>query len=106
MRFGGNEQHHHPTLSIIINKPIRRKMPNADGMILSKEEESDAEVRREDQDRINEFGRLNARLHEVRDEVYKLKVSDRILFECLSFPTRISHYSLLLLLAISPTKYL
>ncbi|KAL3777690.1 hypothetical protein ACHAW5_009947, partial [Stephanodiscus triporus] len=28
--------------------------------------------RREDQDRINEFGRLNARLHEVRDEVKKL----------------------------------
>lgn len=51
-------------------------MPNADGMILSKEEESDAEVRREDQDRINEFGRLNARLHEVRDEVKKLKVSE------------------------------
>lgn len=42
-------------------------------MILAKEEESDAEVRREDQDRINEFGRLNARLHEVRDEVNKLK---------------------------------
>jgi hypothetical protein len=65
-------------------------MPKADGMILSKEEESDAEVRREDQDRINEFGRLNARLHEVRDEVNKLKVSERI-FECLCFPTRIQH---------------
>ncbi|KAL3769155.1 hypothetical protein ACHAWU_001223 [Discostella pseudostelligera] len=47
-------------------------MPDADGMILSKDEENDAEVRREDQDRINEFGRLNARLHEVRDEVKKL----------------------------------
>lgn len=50
-------------------------MPDADGMILSKDEENDAEVRREDQDRINEFGRLNARLHEVRDEVEKLNVS-------------------------------
>lgn len=50
-------------------------MPEANGMILSKEEENDAEVRREDQDQINEFGRLNARLHEVRDEVGKLKVS-------------------------------
>lgn len=50
-------------------------MPDADGMILSKDEENDAEVRREDQDRINEFGRLNARLHEVRDEVNKLNVS-------------------------------
>ena len=50
-------------------------MPQADGMILAKEEESDAEVRREDQDRINEFGELNARLYEVRAEVKKLKVS-------------------------------
>lgn len=50
-------------------------MPEANGMILSKEEENDAEVRREDQDQINEFGRLNARLREVRDEVGKLKVS-------------------------------
>ena len=69
------------TIPTILNL-IPRKMPKADGMILSKEEESDAEVRREDQDRINEFGRLNARLHEVRDEVYKLKVSERIGCQC------------------------
>lgn len=31
-------------------------------------EESDAEVRREDQDRINQFARLNARLDEIRTE--------------------------------------
>lgn len=43
-------------------------------MILTKEEENDAEVRREDQDKINEFGRLNARLYEVRDEISSLKV--------------------------------
>ena len=43
------------------------KMPDANGMILNKEEENDAEVRREDQDQINEFGQLNARLHEVRN---------------------------------------
>jgi len=43
-------------------------------MILAKEEENDAEVRREDQDKINEFGRLNARLYEVRDEISSLKV--------------------------------
>ena len=48
---------------------------NSNGMILAKEEENDAEVRREDQDRINEFGQLNARLHEVRGETSKLKVS-------------------------------
>ena len=43
-------------------------------MILAKDEENDAEVRREDQDKINEFGQLNARLHEVKAEVVKLKV--------------------------------
>ncbi|KAL9182871.1 hypothetical protein ACHAXT_004150 [Thalassiosira profunda] len=48
-------------------------MPDSSGMILNKEEENDAEVRREDQDQINEFGRLNARLHEVRGEVGGLK---------------------------------
>lgn len=42
-------------------------------MILAKEEENDAEVRREDQDQINEFGRLNARLHEARREADNLK---------------------------------
>mmetsp|Transcript_37886 Transcript_37886/g.68243 ORF Transcript_37886/g.68243 Transcript_37886/m.68243 type:complete len:135 (+) Transcript_37886:115-519(+) len=48
-------------------------MPDGNGMILAKEEENDAEVRREDQDQINEFGQLNARLHELRFEVDKLK---------------------------------
>mmetsp|Transcript_7357 Transcript_7357/g.11030 ORF Transcript_7357/g.11030 Transcript_7357/m.11030 type:complete len:135 (+) Transcript_7357:89-493(+) len=48
-------------------------MPDANGMILDKAEENDAEVRREDQDKINEFGQLNARLHEVRSEVDSLK---------------------------------
>jgi hypothetical protein len=77
-------------------------MPKADGMILSKEEESDAEVRREDQDRINEFGRLNARLHEVRDEVNKLKVSESIFEHIICFPTRI----LPLIIARYRNKYL
>jgi hypothetical protein len=49
-------------------------MPEANGMILSKEEENDTEVRREDQDAINEFGRLNARLDEVKRQVESLKV--------------------------------
>lgn len=48
---------------------------NSNGMILAKEEENDAEVRREDQDKINEFGQLNARLHEVKAESKNLKVS-------------------------------
>ncbi|KAL7429210.1 hypothetical protein ACHAXM_001586 [Skeletonema potamos] len=43
-------------------------------MILSKEEENDNEVRREDQDAINEFGRLNARLDEVKRKIDSLKV--------------------------------
>ena len=51
-------------------------MPDGNGMILKKEEESDAEVRREDQDQINEFGMLNARLYEVRNEVSNLKVRE------------------------------
>ena len=44
------------------------------GGILDREEENDAEVRREDQECINTFGRLNARLYEVRDECNSLKV--------------------------------
>jgi hypothetical protein len=44
------------------------------GAMLRKEEESEAEVRREDQDNINKFARLNARLQEVRGEISSLKV--------------------------------
>eukprot|EP00429_Kryptoperidinium_foliaceum_P053531 CAMPEP_0176091076 /NCGR_PEP_ID=MMETSP0120_2-20121206/45614_1 /TAXON_ID=160619 /ORGANISM="Kryptoperidinium foliaceum, Strain CCMP 1326" /LENGTH=126 /DNA_ID=CAMNT_0017424961 /DNA_START=44 /DNA_END=421 /DNA_ORIENTATION=+ len=36
--------------------------------VVPAEEESDAEVRREDQDNINRFARLNARLHELKAE--------------------------------------
>ena len=73
-------------------------MPQADGMILAKEEESDAEVRREDQDRINEFGGLNARLYEVRAEVKKLKVSCIINIKMHSRNIRIDSSCLVLLL--------
>lgn len=45
------------------------------GGMLRPEEESDAEVRREDQDNINHFARLNARLNEVKAEKESLKVS-------------------------------
>eukprot|EP00591_Stephanopyxis_turris_P010324 CAMPEP_0195517474 /NCGR_PEP_ID=MMETSP0794_2-20130614/10967_1 /TAXON_ID=515487 /ORGANISM="Stephanopyxis turris, Strain CCMP 815" /LENGTH=135 /DNA_ID=CAMNT_0040646289 /DNA_START=84 /DNA_END=491 /DNA_ORIENTATION=- len=45
----------------------------AGGSMLTREDENDAEVRREDQERINTFGRLNARLHEVRQERDGLK---------------------------------
>ena len=38
------------------------------------EEESEMEVRRVDQDNINKFARLNARLHELRDEQDLVKV--------------------------------
>ena len=41
---------------------------------LSPDEENDAEVRREDQNNINHFARLNARLHEIRQETADLKV--------------------------------
>ena len=42
--------------------------------MLAPEEENSAEVRREDQENINKFGRLNARLHECRQETAVLKV--------------------------------
>jgi hypothetical protein len=42
--------------------------------MLTRDEESEAEVRREDQENINKFGRLNARLHECRVELAMLKV--------------------------------
>jgi hypothetical protein len=42
--------------------------------MLAPEEENEAEVRREDQDNINKFARLNAKLHEVRAEKDALQV--------------------------------
>ena len=36
--------------------------------VVPAEEESEAEVRRQDQENINRFARLNARLHEARAE--------------------------------------
>ncbi|CAB9524500.1 Prefoldin subunit 4 [Seminavis robusta] len=41
--------------------------------MLAPEEENEAEVRREDQENINKFARLNAKLHEVRAERDSLK---------------------------------
>ena len=49
-------------------------MASSAGGMLSPEEENDAEVRREDQENINKFGRLNARLHEAREERNMLEV--------------------------------
>jgi len=48
------------------------------GAMLQREEENEADVRREDQDKINEFASLNARLHEVRNEKESLKVSRQL----------------------------
>jgi hypothetical protein len=44
------------------------------GAMLRHEDESEAEVTREDQDNINKFARLNARLHEIRAEIKNVKV--------------------------------
>lgn len=41
--------------------------------LLAKEDENDNEVRREDQENINKFARLNARLTDVRSELKGLK---------------------------------
>ena len=43
-------------------------MASSAGAMLAREEENDNEVRRGDQENINKFGRLNARLYETRDE--------------------------------------
>lgn len=43
--------------------------------VVPAEEENDAEVRREDQDKINRFARLNARVHELRSERDLIQVS-------------------------------
>jgi prefoldin subunit 4 len=40
--------------------------------MIAPEDENNSEVRREDQDNINKFARLNARLHEVRREKSEL----------------------------------
>jgi hypothetical protein len=47
------------------------------GAMLRPEEENETEVRREDQENINKFARLNARLHEVRAEMSGLKVRQK-----------------------------
>jgi prefoldin subunit 4 len=44
--------------------------------MIAREHENEAEVRREDQDRINRFARLNARLNENRAERDEVKVSE------------------------------
>mmetsp|Transcript_17259 Transcript_17259/g.35622 ORF Transcript_17259/g.35622 Transcript_17259/m.35622 type:complete len:132 (-) Transcript_17259:243-638(-) len=44
-------------------------------MITPAEEENNVEVRREDQNNINKFARLNARLHELRGERKVIKQS-------------------------------
>lgn len=48
-------------------------MSSSAGGMLSPEEENEAEVRREDQEAINKFGRLNARLNDCRQEAAALK---------------------------------
>ena len=48
------------------------------GAMLQREEESENEVRREDQDNINKFASLNARLNELRNERDALKVSKKV----------------------------
>jgi len=48
--------------------------------MLTREQESDAEVRAVDQQMINTFGRLNARLSEVRGEKDGIVVSGGLAF--------------------------
>ena len=62
-------------------------MSSSGGAMLNKEEENEAEVRREDQENINAFGRLNARLQETKEEQESLKVGrrDDLEFLCIHF---------------------
>ena len=55
-------------------------MSSSAGGMLAPEEENEAEVRREDQEAINKFGRLNARLNDCRQESAALKVSLRLIY--------------------------
>ncbi|CAI5735964.1 unnamed protein product [Hyaloperonospora brassicae] len=41
---------------------------SSDALMLAQQQETEADVRKEDQLRINEFGRNNAQLHDVRDQ--------------------------------------
>ena len=60
----------HFTLYLITRKFLKfSKM-----IVTAAEEENNTEVRREDQNNINKFARLNARLHELRDERKVIKV--------------------------------
>lgn len=51
-------------------------------MLASRPEEPEVEVRFEDQQHINEFGRLNTRLHEIREDQKQLKVCRRVARLC------------------------
>jgi hypothetical protein len=59
--------------------------------VVSREDENENEVRREDQEKINRFARLNARLQEVRSEMGQAKVclvvvaAASVLFVCARF---------------------
>jgi hypothetical protein len=65
-----------PTFSHLVNPEIYSisKM-----MVRPAEEEVDVEVRREDQDNINKFARLNARLQELQEErsIIKVRINER-----------------------------
>ncbi|GLE11259.1 hypothetical protein PINS_up023613 [Pythium insidiosum] len=54
--------------------------------MLAQHEENEADVRREDQMKINEFGRNNARLYEIRD--LKKALQDKL--DTLTTPTQSS----------------
>jgi hypothetical protein len=51
--------------------------------MITKEDENDNEVRREDQDRINQFARLNARLQDNKSEREQIKVGDQDCIQCI-----------------------
>jgi hypothetical protein len=68
--------------------------------MIAREDENEAEVRREDQDRINRFARLNARLNENRAERDEVKVNTVVVLPRTK-GNRVSSHSLILFLLCS-----
>jgi hypothetical protein len=52
-----------------------RERESGEEIMLAPEDENEADVRREDQDRINQFARLNARRHDNTMEREQIKVT-------------------------------
>jgi hypothetical protein len=69
--------------------------------MIARQDENEAEVRREDQDRINRFARLNARLNENRAEREEVKVNAVVSRTQVDNVSSLAHFVFALLVAIN-----